>query len=71
MTDDTRWALRNLQAQLIFSKDFIIKSTKSARALNTEAGDGCAAGYDVAMFHLNGIQDRIDELTKALEEEPV
>ena len=71
MTDETRWALRGLQAQMILSKDFFIKSIKSARAMETAAGDGWANGGDVAMFHLNGIQDRIDELTKALEEEPV
>jgi len=35
MTDETRWALRSLKAQMIISKDFIIKSTKSVRALNT------------------------------------
>jgi hypothetical protein len=71
MTEDAQWALRSLKAQMILSKDFFMKSIKSARAMETAAGDGWANGGDVTMFHLNTIQARIDELTKALEEEPV
>jgi hypothetical protein len=37
------------------------------RMLNTEAGNGCAIGYDGALDHLKVIQDRLDDLTKALE----
>jgi hypothetical protein len=67
MTDDTRWALRALQQQLTFTTGFLTASAQRMRMLNSQAGDGCAIGYDGALDHLKVIQDRIDELTKALE----
>jgi len=67
MTDDTRWALRAVQQQLTFTIGFLTASAQRMRMLNSQAGDGCAIGYDGALDHLKVIQDRIDELTKALE----
>jgi hypothetical protein len=67
MNDDTRWALRAVQQQLTFTTGFLTASAQRMRMLNTEAGNGCAIGYDGALDHLKVIQDRIDELTKALE----
>ena len=67
MTDDTRWALRHLQQQLTFTTGFLTASAQRMRMLNTASGDGCAIGYDGALDHLKVIQDRLDELTKALE----
>ena len=67
MTDDTRWALRHLQQQLTFSAGFLTASAQRMRMLNTDAGNGCAIGYDGALDHLKVIQDRLDDLTKALE----
>jgi hypothetical protein len=67
MNDDTRWALRAVQQQLTFTIGFLTASAQRMRMLNSQAGDGCAIGYDGALDHLKVIQDRIDELTKALE----
>jgi len=67
MNDDTRWALRALQQQMTFTIGFLTASAQRMRMLNSQAGDGCAIGYDGALDHLKVIQDRIDELTKALE----
>jgi hypothetical protein len=68
MNDDTRWALQAIQHQLTFSTGFLTSSAQSVRLLNSEAGDGCAAGYEVALSHLKAIQDRLDDLTALLGE---
>jgi hypothetical protein len=68
MNDDTRWALRAVQQQLTFSAGFLTASAQRMRMLNTEAGNGCAIGYDGALDHLKVIQDRLDDLTKVLGE---